>query len=116
MSLQKTVIFDDISIVKENSKSDIHTLPFASRMMTKHEFSSLIGLRSNDLANNSPPFIEIDKNKIKNNMDYRKIAIEELRQRKLYYTIVRRMINHNIYIRACDPELDLTAVEEMMIN
>jgi len=113
-SLEKNIDFDDISIIREKSQNDIENLDIASRLMYKYEFTCLIGLRANDLANNSPCFIEIDIDSIKNNMDYRKIAIEELRQRKLYYTIVRRMINKNIYINVSDERFDLTAIEHLM--
>ena len=112
-SLVKYVEFDDINIIRENLKSSLDNTILAKKLLYKYEFTSLIGLRTNDLANNMPPFIEVDKTKLRNNMDYRKIAIEELKQRKLYYTIVRKYINKNIYIRVSDPELDFTAIEEL---
>lgn len=113
VSLQKRVDFEDISIIRESSLNSLNNLSIASKILYKYEYTILIGLRSNDLANNMPPFIKIDKSKIKNNMDFRKVAIEELKQRKLYYTIVRKYINKSIYIRVSDPELDLTAVEQL---
>jgi|TARA_B000000475_G_scaffold272122_1_gene272032 DNA-directed RNA polymerase subunit K/omega len=113
-TLQKNIEFEDITIIKEKTENDIEKLDIASRLLTKYEFTCLIGLRTSDLSNNSPSFIELNKNIITNNMNYRKIAIEELKQRKLYYTIVRRLINKNIYISVSDERLDLTAVEELM--
>jgi DNA-directed RNA polymerase subunit K/omega len=113
VSLQKFVDFDDISIIREKSLNSLDKLNLAQKLLYKYEYTILIGLRTNDLANNMPPFIEVDKTKLRNNMDYRKIAIEELKQRKLYYTVVRKYINKNIYIRVSDPELDFTAIEEL---
>ena len=112
-TLQKNIEFEDITIIKEKTENDIEKLDIASRLLTKYEFTCLIGLRTSDLSNNSPSFIELNKNIITNNMNYRKIAIEELKQRKLYYTIVRKYINKNIYIRVSDPGLDFTAIEEL---
>ena len=110
-SLLKYVEFDDINIIRENVKSSLDTLPLAQKLLYKYEFTSLIGLRTNDLANNMPPFIKIDT--IKNNMDYRKVAIQELRERKLYYTLVRKHIAKNIYVSLADPNLDFSAVEQL---
>jgi DNA-directed RNA polymerase subunit K/omega len=110
-SLLKYVEFDDINIIRENVKSSLDTLPLAQKLLYKYEFTSLIGLRTNDLANNMPPFIKIDT--IKNNMDYRKVAIQELRERKLYYTLVRKHIGKNIYVSLSDPNLDFSAVEHL---
>tara|TARA_Y100000389_G_scaffold203027_2_gene250156 strand:+ start:553 stop:900 length:348 start_codon:yes stop_codon:yes gene_type:complete len=109
--LIKYVEFDDINVIRENIKTSLDNLPLAQKLLYKYEFTSLIGLRTNDLANNMPPFINIKE--LKNNMDYRKIAIEELRQRKLYYTIVRKYIGKNIYVSVSDPNLDYSAVEHL---
>ena len=109
--LLKYVEFDDINIIRENVKTSLKDLPLAQKLLYKYEFTSLIGLRTNDLANNMPPFIAIKE--LKNNMDYRKIAIEELKQRKLYYTIVRKYICKNIYVSVSDPNLDYSAVEHL---
>tara|TARA_B110000003_G_scaffold270933_1_gene304203 strand:- start:2111 stop:2458 length:348 start_codon:yes stop_codon:yes gene_type:complete len=110
-SLIKYVEFDDINIIRENLKSSLDNVLLAKKLLYKYEFTSLIGLRTNDLANNMPPFIKV--NELKNNMDYRKIAIEELKQRKLYYTIVRKDFGKNIYISVSDPNLDYSAVEHL---
>ena len=110
-SLLKYVEFDDINIIRENVKSSLDNVSLAKKLLYKYEFTSLIGLRTNDLANNMPPFIKIDE--IRNNMDYRKIAIEELKQRKLYYTIVRKNFGKNIYVSVSDPNLDYSAVEHL---
>ena len=110
-SLVKYVEFDDINIIRENLKSSLDNTILAKKLLYKYEFTSLIGLRTNDLANNMQPFIKV--NELKNNMDYRKIAIEELKQRKLYYTIVRKDFGKNIYISVSDPNLDYSAVEHL---
>lgn len=109
--LAKYVEFDDINIIRENMKTSLENLPLSHRLLYKYEFTSLIGLRTNDLANNMPPFINVDV--LKNNMDYRKIAIEELKQRKLYYTIVRKYIGKNVYVSLSDPKLDYSAIEHL---
>jgi DNA-directed RNA polymerase subunit K/omega len=110
-SLLKYVEFDDINIIRENIKYSLDDVALPKKLLYKYEFTSLIGLRTNDLANNMPPFIKIDE--IKNNMDYRKVAIEELKQRKLYYTIVRKNFGKNIYVSVSDPKLDFSAVEHL---
>jgi hypothetical protein len=63
-TLQKNIDFEDITIIKEKTRNDIENLDIASKLLTKYEFTCLIGLRTSDLANNSPSFIEIDKNDI----------------------------------------------------
>ena len=110
-SLVKYVEFDDINIIRENTQNSLNNVCLAKKLLYKYEFTSLIGLRANDLANNMPPFIKVEK--FKNNMDFRKIAIQELKERKLYYTIVRKNFGKNIYVSVSDPDLDFSAVEHL---
>lgn len=82
-------------------------------IMTKYEFNQIISLRTNQLALGAEPYVEIGNTEIKSNMDFRKVAIEELKQGKLPYIIKRPMPNgKNEYYRISS--LDLVSVQYMI--
>jgi DNA-directed RNA polymerase subunit K/omega len=84
----------------------------SKNIMTKYEFNNLISSRTNQIALGAVPFIEIE-DKIKSNMDLRKIAIEELKQNKLPY-IIKRPLPNNKYDFFRVKDLDLVAIRDMM--
>jgi DNA-directed RNA polymerase subunit K/omega len=91
-ALQKnsTVITDDYQKIKNADASMYRSVPW----MTKYEFDQLIGLRTMHLSRGAIPFVEIpDGFSIQGNMELRKIAIQELQEGKLPYTIKRPMPN-----------------------
>jgi DNA-directed RNA polymerase subunit K/omega len=76
--------------VKEHDRTKYISLP----VMTKYEFDTLIGLRTMHLSRGATVFVNIEENyKIEKNMDLRKIAIRELKEKRLPYIIVRTMPN-----------------------
>jgi DNA-directed RNA polymerase subunit K/omega len=82
-------------------------------IMSKYEFDNIIGLRTIQLANGSPPFIKKYNAKIKSNMELRAIALEELKEGKLPFIIERPLPNNKKeYVRVRD--LDLIAIRDRM--
>ena len=87
-----TVITDDYQKIKNADTGAYISVPW----MTKYEFDQLIGLRTMHLSRGAIPFVEIpDGYTIEANMELRKIAIQELQEGKLPYTIKRPMPNGN---------------------
>ena len=83
-------------------------------IMSKYEFNQVISLRTNQLALGGKPFVNIQDFDIKTNMDFRKIALDEMKQGKLPYIVKRQLPNgKNEYFKIKD--LDLIAVQYMMI-
>lgn len=84
-------------------------------IMTRFEFNTIISLRTSHISLGAMPFIEIKEDmsdKIKSNMDLRKIALEELKQNKIPYIIKRPLPNNkHEYVRVKD--LNLSAVKYM---
>lgn len=107
--MQKSkVIFDDYSKVISNLDKEKVSKP----IMTKYEFDQIISLRANQLALGSPAFINIAEMTIKSNMEFRKVALQELQEGKLPYILKRPLPNNRFeYYRIRD--LDLTAVQYM---
>lgn len=106
------VITDDVQKVSqasENSSNNI-TLPW----MTKYEFDQVIGLRTMHLSKGAPPLVSLPENfRIEGNMELRKVAIDELQQKKLPYTIKRPLPNGRAEYWPVS-RLALTAVQYMM--
>jgi len=109
MNTKKKVQFDDYGkVVASFDKSKI-----SKPIMTKYEFNQVISLRTNQLALGGQPFINIEGNDIKSNMEFRQIALEEIKQSKLPYIIKRTLPNgKNEYFRLSD--LNFIAVKHMM--
>lgn len=109
---QSLVISDDVSKIREateNMKNYI-TLPW----MTKYEFDQLIGLRTMHLSKGAIPLVTLpDGFKIQGNMDLRKVAIDELKQKKLPYMIKRPLPNGRMEYWPVS-KLSLVSVEYMM--
>ena len=60
--------------------------------MTRYEFNQLIGLRAMHLSKGAPPFVELpDDFSIKSNIEFREIAIRELKEGRMPYIIERPM-------------------------
>lgn len=104
-------IQDDVQRARPVDPAHAKTLP----RMSKYEFDSLVGLRAMHLSKGAMPFVDLPEDfSIETNVEWRKVAIEELRGQKLPYMIRRVLPNGKVeYWRVCD--LDLTAVEHLMI-
>jgi len=84
------IILDDVEKTKDIDVSKFISLPW----MTKYEFDQLIGLRTMHLSIGAEAFVNIPDNfNIKSNMELRKIAIQELNEKKLPYLIKRTLPN-----------------------
>lgn len=104
------VLSDDSAHIKNADVSKYISLPW----MTKYEFDQVIGLRTMHLANGAVPFVPIPEDlKVKSNMELRKIAFEELKQRRLPYIIKRPMPNSQAEYWPVS-KLSLDTVEVMM--
>lgn len=103
-------IVDDSQKVRPVDPSEARTLP----RMTKYELDSLLGLRAMHLSKGAVPFVDLPSNfRIESNMQWRSVAIAELRADRLPYMIKRSLPNGKIeYWRVGD--LDLTAVEHLL--
>lgn len=96
--------------IKDHDISKYISLP----IMTKYEFNLLIGLRTVHLSRGAQIFVEIPENyKIRTNMELREIAIRELKEKKLPYTIKRKMPNGKIEYWPVS-KLNLNVVRHMM--
>lgn len=106
------VILDDVQKVKtaiEQQKNYI-TLPW----MTKYEFDQVIGLRTMHLSKGALPLVPLPEGfRIQGNMELRKIAMQELEQKRLPYMIKRPLPNGRVEYWPVS-SLSLTAVEYMM--
>lgn len=84
-------------------------------IMTKYEFDQVISIRATQLALGAKSFIDTSDLKIQSNMEWRKIALQELKEGKLPYIIKRPLPNNKFeYYRIKD--LDLVAVQHMMLR
>jgi DNA-directed RNA polymerase subunit K/omega len=122
--MAKVSKFDDVNKIIEsvnsNSKTKRHII---KNLMTKYELDCILNLRTTQLSYGAHPFISkiiinkievnISELKIKNNMELRVIAIEELKK-GVIPLLVKRTYPNNVteYIRVCD--LDMTAVEYLL--
>lgn len=86
MNTSSLVIQDDVQRVKNADKSTYKSLP----IMTKYEFDQIIGLRTVHLARGAIPFVETKKT-VERNMNFRAVALQELKENKLPYIIKRPM-------------------------
>lgn len=116
--MAKSGKFDDVNkILKEvNSNKNRGVV---RNLMTKYELDCILNLRSIQLSHGAHPFISkigemnISDMKINNNMELRKIAIEELKKGVIPLLVKRTYPNNtNEYVRVCD--LDLTAVQHLI--
>jgi len=110
--MQKSKIaFDDYGKVMGSLDKDKISKP----IMTKYEFDLVISLRANQLALGSPSFVNIDGLTIKSNMEFRRVALQELQEGKLPYILKRPLPNNKFeYFRIGD--LDMTAVQYMTVR
>lgn len=91
-------------------KSKYISLP----QMTKFEFDQLIGLRTIALSLDDVPFVDVPPDfRIKSNIELRKIAIQELLEKKLPYTIERPMPDKTVEIWNVE-DLSLDAIRHMI--
>jgi len=108
MTTKKKVQFDDY----QKTIANLDKAKISKPIMTKYEFNQVISLRTNQLSLGGEPFIKIEDT-IKTNMDFRKIALEEMRQGKLPYIIKRQLPNgKSEYFRLSD--LNIVAIQHMM--
>uniref|UniRef100_A0A6C0CUT3 Uncharacterized protein n=1 Tax=viral metagenome TaxID=1070528 RepID=A0A6C0CUT3_9ZZZZ len=103
-------IIDDIQKVRSANVNDNKS----TSIMTKYEFNQIISLRITHLANGAIPFIQLPEDmKITNNMELRRLALQELREGKLPYIVKRTMPNNKIeYWKIKD--MDLTAIRTLL--
>ena len=103
-------IQDDYSKIKNLDISKNTTIPW----MTKYELNALISLRTLHIARGAPPMIDLAENfSVNTNMELRKVAIQELKEKRLPYIIKRPLPNgKHEYWPVSD--LDLTAVEHLL--
>ena len=101
---------DSPSIVQQSSPETNRSRPF----LTKYEFNQIIGLRTTHLSKGAPALIELPEGfQIKSNMDFRGVALQEIKDGRLPYTVKRRMPNGKYeYWKLKD--LDLTAVRHLL--
>jgi len=92
----------------------IRGAPATPGVMTKYEFTSIIGLRTTHIANGAPPLVELPADfQVESNYELRAVAIRELREGKLPFIVKRTLPNGQpVYCRVRD--LDLAAVRHMM--
>lgn len=108
MTSKKKVQFDDY----QKTIANLDKVKISKPIMTKYEFNQVISLRTNQLSLGGEPFIKIE-DAIRTNMDFRKIALEEMRQGKLPYIVKRQLPNGKCeYFRLSD--LNIVAVQHMM--
>ena len=101
---------DDAGKIKNLDVSKNTTMPW----MTKYELNALISLRTLHIARGAPPMVDLaDGFSISTNMELRKVAIQELKEKRLPYLIKRPLPNgkHEYWPVG---ELDLTAVEHLL--
>lgn len=104
------IITDDIQKIRESNEKQYITLPW----MTKYEFDQVIGLRTMHLSKGAMPMIQLpDGFRIEGNMELRKVAIDELRQKKLPYMVKRSLPNGKAEYWPVS-KLSLISVEYMM--
>lgn len=104
-----TSSFDDYNKIT----ASLNKPKISKPIMTKYEYDQIISLRANQLAHGAEAYIDISNLKIKSNMEFRKVALTELKEGKLPYIIKRELPNgKSEYYRLCD--LDLVAVQYMM--
>lgn len=105
-----STVTDDYQKIKNADRSKYRSLP----VMTKYEFDQVIGLRTMHLSKGAIPLVDIPEDfKIQTNMELRDIALRELADGKLPYTIKRMMPNGKPeYWDVKD--LSLVAVQHMM--
>ena len=111
MASNSVVISDEIQKVKTNVESGMYvTLPW----MTKYEFDQVIGLRTMHLSRGAVPMVDMPNDfSIEGNMQLRKIAIQELQEKKLPYIIKRTLPNGRAEYWPL-AKLDTQAVRHMM--
>ena len=110
MNNKKRTQFEDYNKITASLDKNKISKP----IMSKYEFNQVISLRTNQLALGGKPFVNLEDFDIKTNMDFRKLALEEMKQGKLPYILKRQLPNgKNEYFKIKD--LDLIAVQYMMI-
>lgn len=112
-TLARPKVFDDINKIYSSKIEDVNKLSLKEKLLNPYEFNVAIGVRTSELSNSAPTFLSKGKLTINNNMELRKIAIEELMEGKLPYIIKRPLPNGTYkYIRISD--LDVTSVIDRM--
>lgn len=109
--------FNDIEKILETANTTKRNI--TKSLMTKYELDCILNQRTIQLANGAYPFVSkigeenISEMKIDNNIELRRIAIEELKEGVLPLMIKRTYPNKKTdYIKVKD--MDLTAVESLI--
>lgn len=105
-TLSKVQVFDDINKIYDNIEK-AEDLSEWENELTPYEFDVIIGIRTTQLANSSPPFVSIKEFDIKNNMSLYHVAKKELLENKLPYILKRMFPNGKCkYIRVADLNME----------
>lgn len=112
-TLARPKVYDNINKIYNDKIEDVKKLSIKERLLNPYEFDVAIGMRTSELSNSAPTFLSKGKLEINNNMDLRKIAIEELMEGKLPYIVKRPFPNGTCkYIRICD--MDISSIHHLM--
>lgn len=105
-----TAIVEDVSKVAPVDPAKAKTLP----RMTKYEFDTLIGLRAMHLSRGAPALVDLPPGfKIQSNIEWRRVAIRELREGRMPYMVRRPLPNGEVEFWRIQ-DLDLVAVESLL--
>lgn len=112
-TLARPKVYDNINKIYAEKIEDVKNMSLKEKLLNPYEFDVAIGMRTSELSNSAPTFISKGKLTINNNMELRKVAIEELMEGKLPYIIKRPLPNGTYkYIRISD--MDVTGVSHLM--
>ena len=112
-TLARPKVYDNINKIYNDKIEDVSKLSLRERLLNPYEFDVAIGMRTAELSNSAPTFVSKGKLTINNNMELRKVAIEELMEGKLPYIIKRPFPNGSYkYLRIS--EMDVTGVTHLM--
>lgn len=84
-----TKLFEDFSDMIKNYDPSKN---ISRNVMSRYELAKVIGMRLEQLARGAPPYIDVNKHKVKN---IREIALLELKHKKLPFLISRTLPNGN---------------------
>lgn len=96
--------FQKIKAVYDPSKN------ISSNLVTKYELNQIISLRMLHLSKGAKPFVDYDLSKIKSNINWRKVVVEEIKAGVLPFLIKRTLPNGKTEVWRLN-DMDFTGVE-----